>query len=241
MAPPPRQRPTPPPRRRHAGRLPRHRPGCPRHGAADPPGLTARPFWPTEALPFASALKAAYPEIKAEFKTCRASGAGGFRPFRQPTWAGNLAAPDGIGGVSHDAGDWNVCYLYLHTEKFPANCAAFPATARLIESLGNRNYCHAFFSALAPGTHIVPHNGPTNKKLRVHLALCGTAGSRLRVGGEVREWSEGGVFIFDDSFEHEAWHDGEETRVVLIIDLWHPDLSDAEVKLMGYLQRAKLR
>ena len=27
----------------------------------------------------------------------------------------------------------------------------------------------------------------------------------------------------------EAWHEGEETRIVLIFDIWHPDLSDQEV------------
>ena len=27
---------------------------------------------------------------------------------------------------------------------------------------------------------------------------------------------------------HEAWHEGSETRIVLIVDIWHPDLSDAE-------------
>ena len=32
-------------------------------------------------------------------------------------------------------------------------------------------YGHAFFSALAPGTHVTPHHGPTNKKLRLHLPL----------------------------------------------------------------------
>ena len=25
-----------------------------------------------------------------------------------------------------------------------------------------------------------------------------------------------------------AWHEGPETRVVLIVDIWHPDLTDAE-------------
>ena len=32
------------------------------------------------------------------------------------------------------------------------------------------------------------------------------------------------VLIFDDSFEHEVWHEGADDRVVLICDMWHPDL-----------------
>lgn len=56
--------------------------------------------------------------------------------------------------------------------------------------------------------------GPTNKKLRVHLPLITPGGglARLRVGFETREACAGRAFVFDDSFEHEAWNDdgGEE-------------------------------
>ncbi len=34
--------------------------------------------------------------------------------------------------------------------------------------------------------------------------------------------------VFDDSFEHEAWNLSQETRAVLIIDFWHPDLTASE-------------
>eukprot|EP01052_Picozoa_sp_SAG31_P004443 SAG31_NODE_184_length_20985_cov_28.867567_4_plen_88_part_00 len=47
--------------------------------------------------------------------------------------------------------------------------------------------------------------------------------------------------MFDDSFEHEAWHDGVETRITLIVDIWHPDLSDREIKFLGTLQRARMK
>lgn len=43
--------------------------------------------------------------------------------------------------------------------------------------------------------------------------------------------------MFDDSFEHEAWHDGPHTRVILIADFWHPDLSDKEVHFFNLLQK----
>ena len=28
---------------------------------------------------------------------------------------------------------------------------------------------------------------------------------------------------FDDSFEHEVIHDGDEPRIILLLDFWHPD------------------
>ena len=97
------------------------------------------------------------------------------------------------------------------------------------------------FSALTPGTHITHHNGPTNKKLRCHLPLTGCNGAKLRVGDQYTNPTEKKLFVMDDSFEHEAWHNGDETRIVLIFDIWHPDLSDQEVRFMSSLQRSKLR
>lgn len=34
--------------------------------------------------------------------------------------------------------------------------------------------------------------------------------------------------IFDDSFEHEVWHNGTSFRLILIVDVWHPDLTEDE-------------
>ncbi len=93
-----------------------------------------------------------------------------------------------------------------------------------------RNYKHCFFSAVTPGTHITHHNGPTGKKLRIHLPILGTEGARMRVGDEVRYLEEGKCIIFDDSFNHEAWYNGNQTRINLIVDIWHPNLTDPEVK-----------
>ncbi len=47
--------------------------------------------------------------------------------------------------------------------------------------------------------------------------------------------------IFDDSFNHESWHDGDKTRINLILDFWHPDLTNAEVKFFKLFQQARLR
>ena len=35
------------------------------------------------------------------------------------------------------------------------------------------------------------------------------------------------VSIFDDSFDHEVWNNASSPRVVLLIDVWHPDLDAA--------------
>jgi aspartyl/asparaginyl beta-hydroxylase (cupin superfamily) len=68
------------------------------------------------------------------------------------------------------------------------------------------------------------HCGPTNARLRLHLGLVVPDGCSIRVGDEVRSWVEGRCLLFDDSFEHEVWNDADEERLVLIVDVWHPDL-----------------
>jgi aspartate beta-hydroxylase len=86
-------------------------------------------------------------------------------------------------------------------------------------------------------THIDSHRGPTNLRLRCHLALKVPEGDcAIRVGEKTRKWHEGRCLVFDDYFDHEAWNHTEEDRVVLIVDIWHPGLSATEVTLLGGLQ-----
>lgn len=77
-----------------------------------------------------------------------------------------------------------------------------------------------------------PHYGPTNKKLRCHLPLVvpGQEQCSITVNGETAFLEEGKCIVFDDSFYHEAINTSNLPRVVLIVDVWHPDLSDEEVQ-----------
>jgi aspartyl/asparaginyl beta-hydroxylase (cupin superfamily) len=86
----------------------------------------------------------------------------------------------------------------------------------------------ALFSVLQPHTHIPPHTGVANFRLLVHLPLILPGHCRFRVGSETREWRLGEAWVFDDTIEHEAWNDSDETRVILICDIWNPWLSPDE-------------
>jgi aspartate beta-hydroxylase len=68
-----------------------------------------------------------------------------------------------------------------------------------------------------------------NTRLTCHLGLVITPDSALRVGSNVVSWQEGRCLVFDDSFEHEVWNKSDRERDVLLIQLWHPDLTEAEV------------
>ncbi|XP_043545243.1 aspartyl/asparaginyl beta-hydroxylase isoform X6 [Chiloscyllium plagiosum] len=82
------------------------------------------------------------------------------------------------------------------------------------------------YSVMHPGTHVWPHTGPTNCRLRMHLGLViPKQGCAIRCANETREWKEGKVIIFDDSFEHEVWQDANSYRLIFIVDVWHPELA----------------
>ena len=50
----------------------------------------------------------------------------------------------------------------------------------------------------------------------------------FRVGGQDRQWHEGTLLTFDDSILHEAVNRGTQDRVVLIFEIWRPELSEEE-------------
>lgn len=85
--------------------------------------------------------------------------------------------------------------------------------------------------ALAPHplvAEIAPHYAPHNMRIRCHLPILVPPRCGIRVAGVEREWEEGSPFLFDDSYEHETWHDGEGDRVLLLFDTWHPDILSEE-------------
>jgi aspartyl/asparaginyl beta-hydroxylase (cupin superfamily) len=84
------------------------------------------------------------------------------------------------------------------------------------------------FSLLKAGARIEPHTGMFNTRLVCHLPLIVPPRCTFRVGNDVREWKEGKLFVFDDTIEHEAWNHSSEDRVVLIFDIWRPELSEQE-------------
>lgn len=134
-----------------------------------------------------------------------------------------------------DTGFWAQFELFRQGQEVADNCARAPVTCGLIRAIpevaGNRRG-QVKFSVMKSGTHVHPHSGPTNCRLRGHLGLyvpqdaIGPS-TRLRVADQYLEWRDGGMFIFDDSFDHEVWYSStqNEPRVVLIFDIWHPDLS----------------
>lgn len=116
-----------------------------------------------------------------------------------------------------------------HTAGHAARC---PVTMAVLESLPLPRIAGrgpmALFSLLAPHTHIPPHWGMLNTRLIVHLPLIVPDHCRLRVGNHVQAVEAGKAMIFDDSIQHEAWNDSDAVRVVLLFEIWRPELDESE-------------
>jgi aspartate beta-hydroxylase len=214
------------------------------------PNLTTRLVWGQgseslrDVFPWVALLEDNVGVILNEFFSLRGTDA--FQPYRSPPpstiTASSTNATDALGQLATDSGSWNVAYLYLHGLDFADNLLRCPKTAAIVAQIP-RHYHHCFFSSMAPQTHITPHYGSTNKKLRCHLPLVvpSSTAAWLRVGDERVEMQQGRCVIFDDSHEHEAGNDDfESPRVVLIVDVWHPDLSDEEVRFLSFVNKGQL-
>ncbi len=137
-----------------------------------------------------------------------------------------------------DRGQWRGLFLYQASgEKNEDVCSLCPTTTRVVESLPIcRNFGFVQFSVLEPHTHIQAHCGSSNLRLRHHLGveIPEQGNVTLRVGTKARSWQQDKCSMFDDSFRHESTHNGDKTRVVLIVDLWHPGLTDADIEFLSH-------
>jgi tetratricopeptide (TPR) repeat protein len=105
----------------------------------------------------------------------------------------------------------------------------FPLTLAALESLPlatpSGNPAEVFISVLAPHTRIPEHFGVSSAILTAHLPIEVPPGCGLKVHEETRAPEEGKLMVFDDTWQHCAWNDSDQQRVVLIFELWHPELT----------------
>lgn len=137
----------------------------------------------------------------------------------------------------------------------PVTCGIVESLGAKLNTQGD-----AKLSLMAPGTQVHSHCGPTNGRLRIHLGLMLSPQDEMgiHVGNhianqhviesdddfdivdtplsshvdslELMRWEEGKAFCFDDSFEHSVFHNGEHPRLILILDILHPDINQAIIE-----------
>jgi aspartyl/asparaginyl beta-hydroxylase (cupin superfamily) len=124
--------------------------------------------------------------------------------------------------ISTDRG-WKTFMLTGYGFTSKRNVALCPNTWRTLQCIPGLTT--AMFSIFEPGKRLPAHRGPYNGVLRLHLGLLvprQQSQTGIRVGGQTCHWQEGRVLIFDDAFEHEAWNDTDQVRVVMFVDFVKP-------------------
>ncbi len=197
------------------------------------PDLPYWQFYPRSTFAWADAVEAATDAI-AEELTALLTNDVGFAPYLNS----NPNLPNQPDYPLIDSLDWSSCFLWKDGAE-TANAALCPRT---MEALKDVPLCRitarspqVMFSQLKAGAHIKPHNGFVNTRLTCHLPLIVPPNCRFRVGNDIRSWEKGKLWAFDDTIEHEAINQSDRTRVVLIFDIWRPELSAEERHLVATL------
>lgn len=190
------------------------------------PDLTAKPFWDdiasdTVQFPWASQLESNFETVLHEFQANLLTK----EDESDNIYSGDSAWQNQVMGKGWSAfrlqrlGIWN-----------KENCQKFPQTYELLRALdiplAVRGVC---FARQAPGSGVASHSDGRNFILTAQLGLKIPTGCWIEVGNVRQTWQEGKITTVDTSFEHSTGNpNAKEDRYVLIIDFWHPELTEAE-------------
>jgi ornithine lipid ester-linked acyl 2-hydroxylase len=118
---------------------------------------------------------------------------------------------------------WKSFILKVYGNDVAKNCKQCPETYKALQHIPGIST--AMFSVFEAGTELQPHRGVYAGLLRYHLALiipedfqaCGISIQHITY-----HWRAGESVVFDDTFEHKAWNNSTEKRVVLFVDFEKP-------------------
>ncbi|HEY7638399.1 MAG TPA: aspartyl/asparaginyl beta-hydroxylase domain-containing protein [Steroidobacteraceae bacterium] len=197
------------------------------------PNLPSIEFYERAECPWLEELEAVTEPMQRELATILREDQPGFAPYIHYD---DHMPLDQWRELNHSP-RWSAFHFYEKGQQIAERCTRAPATMQALSRLPQAQVPlrspTALFSVLQPHTRIPPHTGIANFRLVVHLPLIVPPGCGFRVGGERREWRIGEAWAFDDTIEHEAWNDSDQTRIIFICDVWSPRLSPPERAAIG--------
>ena len=203
------------------------------------PRLPAIPFFDRELFPWFPELEAATDMIRGELEGVLATMDADFAPYINVP----PGAPVNQWEELNQSRLWSSLFLWTDGERQEEPCRRCPGTAALLDRLPLARQPGfaptVIFSALEARTRIPAHTGSTNARLLVHLPLILPGPARFRVGNETRSWRMGEAWAFDDTIDHEAWNDADALRVIMILDIWNPLLTEDEREAITALMNAR--
>ncbi|XP_064444352.1 aspartyl/asparaginyl beta-hydroxylase isoform X5 [Mirounga angustirostris] len=144
-------------------------------------GLKAQPWWTPRETGYTELVKS----LERNWKLIRDEG---------------LAVMDKAKGLFlpedenlREKGDWSQFTLWQQGRKNENACKGAPKTCSLLDKFPETTGCRRGqikYSIMHPGTHVWPHTGPTNCRLRMHLGLViPKEGCKIRCANETK-WTD---------------------------------------------------
>lgn len=198
------------------------------------PGLPETPYFDRSQFPWYEAMEDAWTGIRDEMTRALEEDMD-LEPFLG-------TPPPGMGssylaGRGDAAARWDGLFFHRHGKRYARNCERCPATEAALDAAPlvhiDGHSPETLFSVLGPGSHILPHTGITNTRTVTHLPLVVPRDCALNVAGQQHAWEPGRCVSFDDTFEHEAWNRSDQTRVILLFDVWNPHLDPIECEAIA--------
>lgn len=193
------------------------------------PGLSRKPWHDPyehpEIAPVVRAFEAGHAEIKREL---------------HEAWDRQAKAFSDYEHYLSSQSDWKALYLFRGGAQVTESESLVPTAYKILDEhvIQESKLCtllESHFSTLLPGARVQPHCDLWNFSINLHLAVDVPEDCGIRVAGETRAWEEGKCLLFDYSFEHEAWNEGDRPRTCLLVDLWHPETTLAEREALTVL------
>lgn len=198
------------------------------------PGLPQKYFYETSQFPWLEPMLALAPRMAEELENLNRSV---FAPYVVAD--GKRPAPNNP--LLNDIA-WSALYFWKDGAEVAKNAAACPT---VMEALAHApmptitsRAPNALFSRLLTRAHIAPHHGMLNTRLICHVPVKLAPDCTLRVGNETRSWEAGKALVFDDSVEHEARNAGNQERVILLFEIWRPEIPEADREVLSRIFQA---
>ena len=206
-------------------------------------GLKAMPWWNPSDFDWVQPLEEGAPIIQKELE------------LQSETRSQNKELFKGDSNVQTLMGSgWTAFRLQRMGEWNEENSAKFPLTTKLVKALKIPLAVRGvMFAKQEPGSGVQPHSDGRNFILTCHLGLRvprqdanngdrqadDETGCWIKVADEKRQWENGKAIVFDTSFTHSTGNFTDDERLVLIIDFWHPDLSEKERQALEFVYDAR--
>jgi len=113
---------------------------------------------------------------------------------------------------------WKIFGLMLYGEEIHDNTIECPKTMNILKQCSD--IVNAGFSCLEPGVITSLHHDFNHDILRCHIPIIiPTGNTAIKIHNDTIKWNDNEYFIFDDTYDHQAWNYTNSIRIVLILDI----------------------